>query len=156
MGYVEDNLLPGEKILFRAAPHWASFITPSISFLFAFVLIFMSLSSDNRTFLACMGLVFVIMGLTEAARVGLVFFTTEVALTDRRIIGKTGLLRRRSLELLLAKVESIQVSQPLLGRALDYGTIVVVGTGGTHQPFRFISHPQELRRQVNARIAATA
>jgi uncharacterized membrane protein YdbT with pleckstrin-like domain len=154
MGYVDENLIPGEQILFLASPHWACFITPSLPFLFALVLILMSLRSDAQGFYACLGLVFAFLGISEAARTGLVFFTTEFALTDRRIIAKTGLLRRRSLELLLAKVESIQVSQPLVGRILDYGTVIVVGTGGTHQPFRFISRPHELRRQVNARLAS--
>jgi uncharacterized membrane protein YdbT with pleckstrin-like domain len=155
MGYVQDNLVPGERVIFRAAPHWASFISPSIPFIFALILIAMSLRSPSLSYLSCIGLVFIVMGLGEAARVGLTYFTTEFALTDRRIIAKTGLLRRRSLEILLSKVESIQVSQPLFGRVLDYGTIVVVGTGGTHQSFRFISHPHELRKRVNARLSAT-
>jgi uncharacterized membrane protein YdbT with pleckstrin-like domain len=156
MGYVEENLVPGERIVLRATPHWASFIMPAVPFLFALVLIGVSLSSDTGSLLACLGLIFLLVALVQVVSVGVVFLTTEFALTDRRIIAKSGLVRRRSLELLLSKVESIQVSQPLLGRALDYGTVVVVGTGGTQQPFRYISRPHELRRSVNARLAGAA
>ena len=81
------------------------------------------------------------------------YLTTEFALTDRRIIAKTGLVRRVSLELLLQKVESIGVSQPLMGRLFNYGTIVVSGTGGTRQAFPNITEPMGLRNQVNTRIA---
>jgi hypothetical protein len=53
------------------------------------------------------------------------------------------------LELNLAKVESIGVEQTLLGRMLNYGTIVIVGTGGTRQPFKDIADPMSFRRAVN-------
>jgi uncharacterized membrane protein YdbT with pleckstrin-like domain len=156
MGYVDDNLIPGERVLLRAAPHWACFIVPSIPLVIAAVTLFLALTSENPAFCAAMSLIFILIGATEILKVGVVFFTTEFGLTDRRIIAKTGLLRRRSLELLLTKVESIQVSQPLVGRMLDYGTVVVVGTGGTHQRFRFIASPHDLRAKVNARLAAVA
>ena len=77
------------------------------------------------------------------------YFTTEFAVTDRRIVAKTGLLRQRSLELVLGKVESIGVDQPLFGRMLNYGTIVVSGSGGTRQRFPSISDPMRLRNKIN-------
>jgi uncharacterized membrane protein YdbT with pleckstrin-like domain len=80
------------------------------------------------------------------------YFTTEFAVTDRRIIAKTGLVRQRSLELMLSKVESIGVSQPLMGRLMNYGTVVVVGTGGTKEPFSFVADPMALRQRINAQI----
>lgn len=156
MGYVQENLVPGERVILRATPHWASFIMPAVPFVFGVVLIGFSLGSERGSLFACMGLVFLVVALVQVVSVGVVFFTTEFALTDRRIIAKSGFLRRRSLELLLTKVESIQVNQPLLGRVLDYGTVVVVGTGGTQQPFRYISNPHELRKHVNARLAGAS
>ncbi len=75
--------------------------------------------------------------------------TSEVAVTNRRVIIKVGLVSRRTVELNLEKVESIGVEQTVLGRILGYGTIVVVGTGGTKEPFRRIADPMGFRRAVN-------
>ncbi len=69
-------------------------------------------------------------------------------MTTRRVLIKVGVLRRRSLELLLSKVESIGVDQGIVGRLLGYGTIIVTGTGGTKEPFRMIAAPLEFRRMV--------
>ena len=75
--------------------------------------------------------------------------TSEFAVTNRRVIIKVGLVSRRTVELNLEKVESIGVEQTILGRILGYGTIVVVGTGGTKEPFRAIADPMGFRRAVN-------
>ncbi|CAI1715215.1 Bacterial membrane flanked domain [Serratia quinivorans] len=75
--------------------------------------------------------------------------TTELALTNKRIIAKFGFIRRSTVELRLEKVESIGVDQSILGRILGYGTIVVKGTGGTATPIPSISKPLEFRRVVN-------
>jgi|APDOM4702015191_1054821.scaffolds.fasta_scaffold24733_3 uncharacterized membrane protein YdbT with pleckstrin-like domain len=75
--------------------------------------------------------------------------TSEFAVTSRRVIIKVGLVSRRTVELNLEKVESIGVEQTILGRILSYGTIVVVGTGGTKEPFRGIADPMGFRKAVN-------
>ncbi len=75
--------------------------------------------------------------------------TSEFAVTNRRVIIKVGLVSRRTIELNLEKVESIGVEQTILGRILDYGTIVVIGTGGTREPFPGLRDPLGFRRAVN-------
>lgn len=75
--------------------------------------------------------------------------TSEFVVTNRRVIIKVGLVSRKTVELNLEKVESIGVEQSVLGRILDHGTIVVVGTGGTREPFRGIRDPLGFRRAVN-------
>ena len=97
----------------------------------------------------CISLIFFVASTYPIIRTGLVFITTEFGLTDRRIISKRGTVNRDSLELMLNQVESIAVDQPLLGRILGYGSIVVIGTGGTKHKFIGISNPMELRTQVN-------
>jgi uncharacterized membrane protein YdbT with pleckstrin-like domain len=77
---------------------------------------------------------------------------TEMAVTNKRIVIKTGLLSRKTFELLLSKVESIGVEEGLLGRMLGYGSVVVRGTGGTPEPFKNVAHPLEFRRQVQQRV----
>ena len=78
---------------------------------------------------------------------------TEMAVTNKRVIVKTGLADRRTIELLLQRIESIAVEEPALGRILGYGTVIVRGTGGTPEVFPQIAHPLEFREQVQRQIA---
>jgi uncharacterized membrane protein YdbT with pleckstrin-like domain len=77
---------------------------------------------------------------------------TEMAVTNRRVVIKTGLVNRKTIEMLLGKVESIEVNETAVGRMLGYGTIVVIGTGGTPEPFHKVAHPLEFRSQVQQQI----
>ncbi|MBN1473114.1 MAG: PH domain-containing protein [Syntrophaceae bacterium] len=74
------------------------------------------------------------------------WYTSEFAITNKRIIIKVGLISRRTLEMNLAKIESVNVDQSILGRILGYGTITVIGTGGTREPFFQISNPLDFRK----------
>ena len=76
--------------------------------------------------------------------------TTELVLTNRRIITKRGLVSRNTVEMNLAKVESLQVNQGLMGRMFNYGDVSVVGTGSSLEPMRGISDPLELRKKLGA------
>jgi len=75
------------------------------------------------------------------------FSTSEFAITNKRIIIKVGLISRRTLEMNLKKIESVNVDQGILGRMLGYGTVVVIGTGGTKEPFAGISDPMTFRKK---------
>ncbi|UOO81955.1 PH domain-containing protein [Uruburuella testudinis] len=76
--------------------------------------------------------------------------TTELALTNKKVIAKFGFIRRSTIELNLDKVESISVEQGFIGRIFNFGSIVVRGTGGSQAPIPYIAQPLEFRRQVNA------
>jgi len=78
---------------------------------------------------------------------------TEMAVTNKRVIVKSGLANRRTIELLLSRIESIAVEEPALGRLLGYGTVIVRGTGGTPEVFPQIARPLEFREQVQLQIA---
>ena len=73
--------------------------------------------------------------------------TSEFAITNKRIIIKVGLISRHTLEMNLSKVESVIVDQSIWGRILGYGSITVIGTGGTNEPFTHIANPMEFRKQ---------
>jgi len=72
--------------------------------------------------------------------------TSEFAITNKRVIMKVGLIRRKALEMNLSKIESVNVDQTIMGRILGYGTITIIGTGGTRESFASISKPMEFRR----------
>jgi len=118
VGYVEQNLIAGERVTYRGHLHW---------------MVFVSLKALFTLFLS---------PVIERA-------TSEFAVTSRRVIIKVGLISRRTVELKLEKIESIGVDQSILGRIFGYGTIVVNGTGGTHEPFRGIARPLEFRKAVH-------
>lgn len=151
MGYVEENLLPGEKIVYHASLHWILFLGPFLVLLVGlFIFIYAAAFSEGCGFLLSLMCVFV--GLLAGLSSTVTYFTTEFGLTDKRIIAKDGLIRRRSIEMLLTQIESIGVNQAILGRILNYGTITVVGTGGTRERFKAIIDPMELRKQVHAQL----
>ena len=78
-------------------------------------------------------------------------FCTELAVTDRRVIFKTGFVRRRTVEMNMDKVETVDVDQSILGRILGYGTIHVLGTGSGIEHLRQVAHPLELRSAITAK-----
>jgi uncharacterized membrane protein YdbT with pleckstrin-like domain len=74
--------------------------------------------------------------------------------TNRRVLIKTGMSSRRTLDLMLSRVESIGVEESTAGRIFGYGSVIVRGTGGTPEPFLMIAHPQDFRRAVQEQIGA--
>lgn len=158
MGYIEQNLMPGEDVIYRAKLHWALFLRPigPIILWIIFIIIYgTSRNTESGSFYLCVAWIFFMTAIIGGIGALISFLTTEFALTNKRVIAKTGLIRRRSVELLLQKVESIGVNQSILGRILDYGTITVTGTGGTKEPFGNIIAPMELRKRVNAQIVSS-
>jgi uncharacterized membrane protein YdbT with pleckstrin-like domain len=90
------------------------------------------------------------LGLVFLAWVYIVYKTTEIAITNKRIIAKFGFISRSTIEINLPKVESVQVDQSVMGRMLDYGTIVISGAGtpnlsipGAAEPLLFRKHFME-------------
>jgi uncharacterized membrane protein YdbT with pleckstrin-like domain len=84
------------------------------------------------------------------------FLSSEFGVTSKRVLGKTGFIRRTSLDIVLGKVEAIRLSQSILGRVLNYGDIEVTGTGGTEEVLRFIPDPLAFRRVVQEQLANLA
>jgi uncharacterized membrane protein YdbT with pleckstrin-like domain len=77
-----------------------------------------------------------------------VYITSELVITDNRVLIKVGFIQRRTLEMFISKIESVAVNQGILGRLLDYGTVTIRGTGGSAEPFKTIAHPIQFRNIV--------
>jgi len=150
MGYVEQNLMPGEQVTYRATLHWIIYAGPVLLGVLGLILLLSSVGNrDLAPLTGLSALLLVLSGLLALSR-WITARTSEFAVTNKRVIIKVGLIRRHTLELLLRKVESIGVDQGILGRIVGYGSIVVIGTGGTKEPFKNIAEPLEFRRQVQA------
>jgi uncharacterized membrane protein YdbT with pleckstrin-like domain len=146
--YVESVLASGETILHRAAvSHWHFGLSYLLGVLFiAAGTAAWALTHDQPWRMAggvafAFGVVVILVALVRRG-------TTELVLTDRRIIAKRGFIARDTVEMNLAKVESVHVNQSLMGRLLDYGDVIVVGTGSSLEPLRAIARPLELRRRL--------
>ena len=148
MSYIDDNLMSHEKIIYRAHLHWVIFTWPVIWLVIA-VLCFIG-GDDTAT----VGGIFTLIAVFHTIPLFITYKTSEFGVTNKRVMVKVGFIRRNSLEVLLAKVEGIQVNQGILGRMLGYGSIVVSGTGGSKDPFHKISAPLEFRRKAQEQIAA--
>jgi uncharacterized membrane protein YdbT with pleckstrin-like domain len=149
MSYVNDNLLPDEIVRFRGVVHWIIFLNPlMISLAGAAVLLWM-----NQLIIA--GFLF-LFALWSFAKAMIYFFTTELAVTNRRVIAKFGLIQRVTFELNLDRVMSLNVQQTVLGRILNYGDIFVNGIGGVSTPIPVIEEPLRFRQWVlgEAQVAA--
>ncbi len=152
MGYVDSQLLPGEKVVYRSRLHWQIFLLPG---LVAGILLLGSIAAFVYG-ITVAGLFFLIM----AGFLILIPFikraNSEFAVTNKRIIVKLGFFTTRTLELLHSKVETISVYQGLMGKMLGYGDIVVTGSGGTREEFKAVASPLELRRAVQAASTSQA
>ena len=148
MSYVEEHLLPGETVVYRAALHWVAFVTRALLIVVLLVLAAFAFWWD----LPVVGGVLIALSLVPLAWAYITQTSSEFAVTNKRVVIKVGWIQRNTLELLLSKVEAIGVDQGVLGRLMGFGTITVTGTGGTDEQFRMIAKPLEFRRQVQAQV----
>src|SRR5271169_6702385 len=134
--------------------HWVVFLRTILLLIVGVILAGAAVStSDNQNVsLACgiAAVLFALLALGAGLRAFIRRATTELAITDHRIIYKTGLLARHTVEMNRDKVESVDVDQTLLGRIFGYGTIVVRGTGGSLEPIRNIGDPLTFRTYITA------
>ena len=151
MSYVDSQLLPGEMVVYRGRLHRMIFTFPALIALLLVVVLLMSIRIRQELWVA---LVFAIVAVVAFVPAWILYSSSEFAVTNKRVVMKVGMVRRRTLETLLSKVESIDVDQSILGRMFDYGTITVVGTGGSKEAFHRLSKPLEFRRQVQASISS--
>lgn len=164
LSYVEKHLVSGETLQYQTKLHWVVMLNHALLAVFLvaagialFALSFSARHSANApsaTLLITVG-VAALLGAAIALGAGAIKRSaTVMVLTNKRIIVKSGIATRRTIELLLSKIESIVVEEPAIGRVLGYGTVIIRGTGGTPEVFEKIFHPLEFRERVQTELAA--
>jgi uncharacterized membrane protein YdbT with pleckstrin-like domain len=154
MNYVQRVLQPDESVLHAARLHWFIYLKAILLLVLALVCLVLAIGSNDNpgieiplligaAVLGLLGLVSALVALLRQA-------TTELVLTDRRVIYKTGLFQRHTMEMNRSKVETVGVDQSVLGRMLNYGTVIVRGTGGSFEPIRQIEDPLTFRSHITA------
>mgnify|MGYP004703232691 CR=1 FL=1 len=124
--YIEGALIKDEKVIYTGnISLWS--LAPLIALGFLTIAVY------------GLGLIFWVMAVIR-------YKTTELAFTNKRVIAKFGFISRETIEMNINKVESIQVNQGILGRILDYGTLIISGAGTPKAPIPGISAPMSFRR----------
>ena len=151
MKYVESTLLPGERIVCEGHPSlWA--MGPRITFSLLLMVWGVIIGTMGTSPIAAV--VFFLAGLLLFGASLLIWWTTELALTNKRLVATFGVIRQRTVEQSLAKVESVQIEQSLVGRIFDYGALVVADAGKAEATIPGVSSPREFRRMVLLALAA--
>jgi uncharacterized membrane protein YdbT with pleckstrin-like domain len=151
MGYVDNNLLSGEKIFFRTHLHWKVFLPPALLFL---ITIAFTAGAIYQGFDPQLSLLMLVIPLGVLFHSYLTWRCSEFAVTDKRVLIKTGIVSRHTLETILTKIENIGVEQTLWGRLFNFGTLYVTGTGSTREIFPGIHAPLEFRKAIEAAAVA--
>lgn len=146
--YVDKVLQQGEQVRYRASLNWILYVPGLSVWIVALVLYAMPAQRGFATFLNLCALLAFVVGLYLVGRAWFDWWTTEIAVTDRRVIYKTGFIRRKTTEMHMDKIESVDVDQSVLGRIFDYGDVIVRGTGSGLAPIRNLDAPLELRNHI--------
>lgn len=161
MSYIRASLVPGETVVYQTRLHWIVMLRHILlgllllagsGALLSYLLNHPRAGNPSEhlmeggaaALLAC-GIVAMFAGVVRRN-------ATEMAVTTRRVVIKQGLVSRKTIELLLNRIETIEVSEPMVGRMLGFGSITMIGTGGTSEPFHQIAHPLEFRSEVQQQL----
>jgi hypothetical protein len=148
VSYVQRVLQPGEQVRHISSIHWIVYWPGVAVALLAVVAYWLSetrlLTGLWRYTAYALALVAVVLLIQQLFQ----WWVIEIAVTDRRVIYKKGLIRRETNEMNMDKVESVQIDQSILGRMLDYGNVRILGTGEGLETLRTIASPIELRNSI--------
>lgn len=147
MKHLTIYLQPGEEIRYRARIHIFLFLQPAILLAIGYICYF-----DEFRVTHYLGITLLFLGLAALVQRVFVKIGSIYAVTNKRVIIKTGVISRRTVELVLAKCEGIQVMQSILGRIFEYGSIVVT-TGGAINCYYYVANPFRFKRAINEQIA---
>jgi uncharacterized membrane protein YdbT with pleckstrin-like domain len=152
--YIDEILQPGEKVLYSTNAHWMFYLPAIAAWIVALILLILSRATVTETvFLLCLSAaaVVAIAALYWTAKAWFHRWTTETDVTNFRIVHKTGFVTRKTFEMSLDKVESVDVDQSILGRVLNYGDVTILGVGEGKQKIETIASPLAFRNAITAR-----
>ncbi|HEY1328760.1 MAG TPA: PH domain-containing protein [Casimicrobiaceae bacterium] len=142
--YVETIVGPGEEVLYVGKVSlWAIASSLVGGVLLILIGLVLAVAHPLGALVCLLGLIVIAVGLIRRA-------STELAVTTRRVIAKFGFISRSTVEINLAKIESVRVEQSVTGRIFDYGSIIVTGTGSTMDPIPFIADPIRFRQAIQS------
>ncbi|MFO1110597.1 MAG: PH domain-containing protein [Bradyrhizobium sp.] len=153
--YIDDILQPGEKVLYSTNAHWVFFGPAILLWILAAVFLILSrmVPAGSPLIVVCWALA-AIVALFALYRTVTAWFhrwTTETDVTNLRVVHKTGFISRKTFEMSLDKVESVDVTQSIMGRLFDYGDVTIMGVGEGRETIATIASPLAFRNAITAR-----
>ena len=145
--YTAATLQADERALHKTTLHWMVLIVPMFVALFTLLVIGpigMIAAWKGQAWIWL--LLVVPVAIVASAVLGVK--TSELVITDRRVLIKVGFIRRQTFEMFISKIESVAVTQGMLGRFFNYGTVEIRGTGGSSESFATISAPLQFRDAI--------
>lgn len=150
--YVESVLLPSEHLEYAGQIHWVIFLpglASSIGGAFMCLLtpqllnslLPIALMAEIYNYILYTGVALVGSGVLMLGHAYLRLISTELAITNRRVIAKGGFISRSTFEIMLSRVEGANIDQTAWGRLLGFGSIFVHGTGGGVTPVSYVTNP---------------
>src|SRR5438093_6557528 len=156
--YIDEILQPGEKVLYSTNAHWMFYLPAIAAWAAALALLIVSrMVSADALMLVCLSLA-AIAGLAALYWTATAWFhrwTTETDVTNFRVVHKTGFIKRRTFEMSLDKVESVDVNQSILGRIMNYADVTILGVGEGKETISTIASPLAFRNAITTRPAGT-
>lgn len=144
MSYIESALLPGESVVTKAKIHWFIYISPVVITLLGIFLCVVS--TQDTAIVGVLGVLLAIFGIFRVVKAWLFCYSTELAVTTKRVIAKYGFIRRSTVEIKHDKIESLNVDQSIFGRIFNFGSVYITGSGGSKAPIPFIVNPIEFKK----------
>ena len=148
MSYIDRNLLPDERILFRTRKHIIIFLFPLLFLIFS---IYAGVYIRSNPILVRLEWAPWLVTAIWWAAVGIEYTTSEFAVTNKRLMMREGFFYRHALEMRLATISQVNIVQSLLGQLLDYGAIMI-NAFGANDSFSYIGKPYLFQKYVNEEL----
>jgi uncharacterized membrane protein YdbT with pleckstrin-like domain len=148
MSYVQRVLQPGEQVRHISSIHWIVYWPGVVVALLAVGAYWLSDTRLLPGFWRYTAYALAVVAAVLLIQQWFQWWVTEIAVTNRRVVYKNGLIRRETNEMNMDKVESVQIDQSIFGRMLDYGNVTILGTGEGFKTLRTIASPIELRNSI--------
>ena len=153
--YIDDILQPGEKVLYSTNAHWVFFGPAILLWILAAVFFVLSgmVPAGSPLIMVCWALaaIVAVVALYKTVTTWFHRWTTETDVTNLRVVHKTGFISRKTFEMSLDKVESVDVTQSVWGRLFDFGNVTIMGVGEGKETIRTIASPLAFRNSITAR-----
>jgi len=148
--YIAKNLLPDEKILYQTKKHWIIFLTP-----FALTLMTAFFFFNQNLYLTKVTPLLAIVTILYWMNQFLLYYASEFAITDKRVMMREGFFYRHTNETRLSAVSNVGATQSLLAQALSYGTVFINTFGGETDAFTELDEPVKFQKKLQELLYAT-
>jgi hypothetical protein len=166
MKHIEKNLMHGEAIFWLTCPHWIVFVPVLLWYVFCFCIVMVAYHLSGMDWLhldfriseivVFFAVFLTLHALIRVFNAGVHYLGTEYAITNRRVVEKTGFFDYSEKDILLNRIEGVLVFQTVVGKMLGFGTVVVNGVGGGYDVFEQICNPVEFAKCTEEHVYSCA